>query len=102
MHRRKLAFIACPMLEPKAISANLEQEAEIADQYLSSLYGGVEKKEDRKSKVADSLRKAWEREFGKIDSPETQKKIQDTAASLRQERLSKPRNILRERSRNTV
>lgn len=95
-HERQLALIGCSVLDANIYKKIFEDEANLCDQRVSALYGGIEKKEDRKNKVASAMREAWEREFGKLDSPEVQKNIRETALGLKHVRQTtptrKPRN----------
>jgi hypothetical protein len=103
MHRRSMTAMTSPLLDVAQYNKLAESEAALVDQYLSALYGGVEKKEDRNNKIATASRDAWERAFGKLDSPEVQKKIHDAALGLKHARqATQTRKIIRDRSGNTV
>lgn len=86
MHNRQLSAMNCTLLDAPQYNKIAEAEAALADQFISALYGGTEKKEDRGKKIASASRDAWERAFGKLDSPEVQKKIHDTALGLKHAR----------------
>jgi hypothetical protein len=98
-----MTAMTSPLLDVAQYNKLAESEAALVDQYLSALYGGVEKKEDRNNKIATASRDAWERAFGKLDSPEVQKKIHDAALGLKHARqATQTRKIIRDRSGNTV
>ena len=102
-YERQLALIGCSVLDGPQYKKIFEDEANLYDQRISALYGGIEKKEDRKSKVASIMREAWEREFGKLDSPEVQKNIRDTALGLRTNRqATQPRKLRNGAAGNTL
>lgn len=91
LQNRSLAYITCPILEPPTVADFIKGEEKLMDSINAALYGGSEEKENRKSKIADMLRKAWEREYGNLQDGDVQRRIQETADMLKQRRLENPR-----------
>jgi len=85
-HQRSLAYIAVPNIGRESFTRHHEQEKEAFIEYLSSLFFQKNEQGDRKKAMAARMRDAWAAEFGDLDSPETQKKIDDVAAALRHQR----------------
>jgi len=75
----------------------IEEEEKLVDQLNTAIYGDSDVKENRKTKIATMLRKAWEQEYGNLKDEDVQKRIQETADALKQQRLENPRKKPSER-----
>lgn len=83
---RELAYISSPFHDENSWAAHTKAEAEYLEDWTDNLFGIKTERGDRRARIAKAHRDAWQQEFGQMNDPETQRKIDETVASLRMQR----------------
>ena len=84
--QRHWILMGIPHIEAQMFSNTSEEEIDTFNGYIAQLHGGDSVIQREHNRMQRELKDAWENEFGKLDDPETIKKIDDTVEALRTRR----------------
>lgn len=85
-HARHLGYLAAA-IDPESWKKHRDAEKETYSDFVQILLGSFATEDrDHKQTLAQAMTSAWEREFGSTSDPDTQLRIDATAAQLRMQR----------------